>query len=328
MSEYRTVRPRRLAAALALLALAGLIAAAAWRADALLRTALDGRRARPQAEETTSEYTLRAEMRRQQAATRVGGWLSVVTPERVTLEGARGTLRADVYPPIGGEQGAPWAIALHGGPGTSGAQVQDVACELSLAGYNVLVPDLYAHGQSAGNVSSLGVLDARDVRAWIDWVIAREGETRIVLMGQDEGALAVLLAAGEGLPAAVKCAALDSVCVNLRAQSERYLSEIGAGGALDALLFAAAFRVLTGVSLESVDPMASAAACEIPLLVVSGTFDAETPAWQGEDIAGAAQNARLLLIEGAAHGMARYVDREAYYGAMLALFDGCVREEE
>lgn len=328
MSEYRTVRRRTLAFALALLILAGLLAGAAWRAQAVLCAALDGRRNRPQAEQATSEYTLRAEMRHQQAMTRVGGWLSVVTPERVTMDSARGELHADIYPPIDGAQDAPWAIALHGGLGTSSAQVQDVACELSLAGYRVLTPELYAHGQSAGNLSTLGALDARDVRAWVDWVLLREPDARIVLMGQDEGALAVLLAAAQGLPQAVKAAALDSVSADLSARCEEYLMETGASGAIDALLFRCALRAKTGLALRDVDALASAEACQIPLLLIHGTFDSEVPAWHSEDIAGAAPDARLLLIEGAAHGMARYVGPDAYYGAMIGLFDECAREAE
>ena len=328
MSGYRTVRPRALAALLALLVLLGLLALAAWRAQTLLASALNGRRERAQAEETTSEYTLRAEMLRQQARTRVGGWLSVVTPERVTLVGARGELRADVYPPIDGALDAPWAIVVHGGLGSSASQVQDVACELSLAGYRVLTPDLYAHGQSAGEICTLGVGDAQDVRAWVDWVLLREPEARIVLMGQDEGALAILLAASQGLPDAVTAAALDSVCADVRARCDAYRSEIGADSASDRALFDLALRLTAGISPGDVDPRASAEKCLVALLLISGTFDSEVPAWHSEDIASAAPDERLLLVEGASHGMARYVEPDAYYGAMIGLFDACAKKEE
>ena len=79
--------------------------------------------------------------------------------------------------------------------------------------------------------------------------------------------------------------------------------------------------------MPDVDALKSAAECAIPLLLICGTFDSETPAWRSEDIANAAQDARLLLIEGASHGMARYVQPQAYYDAMIGLFDECARGE-
>ena len=141
-------------------------------------------------------------------------------------------------------------------------------------------------------------------------------------------ALAILLAAAQGLPKAVKAAALDSVCADVRARCDAYLSEIGVSGAIDRALFDLALRLTAGISLEDIDPKASVKSCRIPLLLISGTFDSEVPAWHSEDIASAAPDARLLLVEGASHGMARYVEPDTYFGAMIGLFDACAKKEE
>lgn len=313
-------KPRLCAAALLLAALAVMAALGALRARQIARAALDGRRERAQAQERATEFSLRAQMRREQEAVRVNGWLSAVDGERATLKGPRGELVAQAYAPIGGGEGAPWVILVHGGPGTSGAQMLDAACELSLAGYNVLLPDLYAHGQSGGVVSTLGVRDAQDVRAWVDWLLAREPQARVALLGQDEGALAVLLAAADGLPEAVAAVALDGVFLDAPKRALQLAGEAGLGGALDALTLRAALFAL-GVRLTREDALAAAARCEVPLLFIHGTLDGDVSPVDSEDAAHAAQDARLLLVEGASHGMARYVDPQGYYGAVRALFD-------
>ena len=81
----------------------------------------------------------------------------------------------------------------------------------------------------------------------------------------------------------------------------------------------------TGNDLTSKDVLERAAGCELPLLLIHGTFDSEVPAWQAEDVARAARNAQFLPVEGAAHGMARYVEPDAYYGALIGFLGQNVR---
>jgi len=37
-------------------------------------------------------------------------------------------------------------------------------------GYDVLMPDARAHGTSGGDVATYGLLEADDIRLWIDWL--------------------------------------------------------------------------------------------------------------------------------------------------------------
>lgn len=187
-----------------------ILIAAALRSRSLLRTAFDGRHSQTEEEAAISRFDMKPEMIREQTKPRISGWLSVLSPEDVAVRSERGMLRGQVFPPLSGDTDAPWAILFHGGAGTDGSQMLDVACELSLAGYRVLVPDLYAHGNSDGGLSSLGAADAQDVLTWVDWVLGEKPDARVVLMGQDEGALAVLLAQAKGLPQAVAAAAAET----------------------------------------------------------------------------------------------------------------------
>ena len=313
-----------------LLGLALLLAAAAGGAlyaAELLGTVLDGRRS-PQAEENVlSQFRLLEQTTASQADVRTNGWLTVVSEETVSMETSRGTLAATLYPPVRAEADAPWAIVLHGGMGTDRTQVRDVACRLSLHGYRVLTPDLYAHGASDGTVSSLGVGDADDVLAWAEWILARDDDARIVLFGQDEGATAVLLAARRELPDAVVAAAADSACRSAAERMDQLLEQVRPGAsALDRALLHLGYRLAHGMSVEAGGLTGSTPGDRLPLLLVHGTGDEEIPAWHSEDIAAAAgDNVRLLYVEGAGHGMARYVDETAYYEALLGFYDEAVQ---
>ncbi|MGN0773731.1 MAG: alpha/beta hydrolase [Candidatus Ventricola sp.] len=289
------------------------------QSERTLRTALDGRRERVQ-ETQVSAFSLREQMGMEQTRARVRGWQSMVESETVTTSTRRGRLSAELFSPLGDDGSAPWALVLHGGLGTDHSQVLDVACALSLQGYRVLAPDLYAHGQSEGETASLGIRETEDVLAWIDWIMLEDLDARIVCFGQDEGGVAALLAAAEGLPPAVAAVAADSAYAIVRARVCELLAETGAGG-LSGRRLDLAYRLTNGVSIEEGNVAERIAGADVPLLLIHGTGDADVLAWQSEDIAQAAgENAQLLLVEGAGHGMARCLEPQTYYDALLDFF--------
>ena len=303
----------------AIVLLAGALALAA-QGGRVLRAALDGRRVRAQ-ETQVSSFSLREQMGLEQTDARVRGWQSLVSCETVTAAAGRRKLCAQLFSPLGDEDGAPWALVLHGGLGTDHTQVMDVACALSLQGYRVLAPDLYAHGKSEGEVASLGICDAQDVRTWIDWIMLEDLDARIVCFGQDEGGVAALLAAAGGLPQSVAAVAADSAYVSVQARAHELLAEADAGW-LGRRLLEAAYRLAHGVSMGEGNVAEKIAGADVPLLLIHGTGDTQVLAWQSEDIASAAgENARLLLVEGAEHGMARYLEPDAYYDALIGFFE-------
>jgi predicted MFS family arabinose efflux permease/pimeloyl-ACP methyl ester carboxylesterase len=64
-------------------------------------------------------------------------------------------------------------------------------------GYGVVLYDLRRHGHSAGEFSSIGYYERRDVEAALRFAEAREPQNRVVLFGVSMGAAATLLAAAE-----------------------------------------------------------------------------------------------------------------------------------
>ena len=320
------------AIACALCALA-LGAAGLVRGAQLMGIALDGRQERAQVQFLMTDGTLREQMMRSQADTRTQGWLTVIRSESIDMSTGRGKLHAQLYAPLREDADAPWALVLHGGMGTDHTDVLDVACALSMEGYRVLAPDLYAHGCSEGRYASLGLCDAQDVRAWTDWILAEDMDARIVIWAQEEGAVAALLAAAGGMPDAVRAVAADSAYASVRARAHQLLAENADAGAarlkLEEALLDAAYRLMHGVSIGEGELAAHVSQIGIPLLLLHGTGDQDVPAWYSEDIAAAAGGqAELFFAEGAAHGMARHAQPQAYYDALLGFFCDALAEQE
>lgn len=292
-------------------------------ADSLYREAFNARESKTRQEnaEVTS-FDLFAEENAHQTQSRIAGWLSTVSSQEVTVSSSRAKLSATQYEPVGGDTNAPWAIVFHGGLGTDREQVMDIACMLSLQGYRVLTPDLYAHGKSEGAASTLGYGDAQDVRAWIDYVQKTQMGARIVLFGQDEGAAAVLMAACDGLGESVAAVAADSACddgvsglLALAGMQE---------GDINAFLFELMFKRKTGFDGAKLSERIAQA--DVPLLLIHGTGDQVVPAWHSEDIALAAgDSAQLLYVEGAGHGLSRFLEPQTVYDALLAFYENALK---
>ena len=73
-------------------------------------------------------------------------------------------------------------------------------------GYNILLPDLHAHGLSEGDAVQMGWLDRLDVLQWMDTANELFGDsTRMVVHGVSMGAATTMMVSGEELPPYVKC---------------------------------------------------------------------------------------------------------------------------
>lgn len=328
---YKPVKCIWIAAALCFLLTASAVVCGSVYGYALLHAALDGRRERPEAVTHLSEFALREQMHISHSSSQVNGWLSFINSQDVSLRTGQIKRYAKVYDAVRGGSHAPWALVLHGGVGTDHTQVLDVACEFSLSGYRVLTPDLSAHGQSEGEMTSLGLREHEDVSAWIAWIKQQDPLARIVIWGHDEGAVAALLESASDMDESVCAVIADSPYLRIDERLVQMLEESAEKtSVLEQFLVKLAYRIVFGES-NSADMRQALSQCRIPVLLIYGSGDEDTPAWYGEELlASAGENVRLLLIEGAVHGMARYEDPKAYYNAILTHCDtACmIREAE
>lgn len=97
-----------------------------------------------------------------------------------------------------------WVILLHGYTGCK-EELLHIGKWYYEQGYNVLLPDLRAHGASQGKYFGMGYLDRLDVIHWMKFIAAKDDKSKIILHGHSMGAATALFTAGENPSHLVGC---------------------------------------------------------------------------------------------------------------------------
>jgi pimeloyl-ACP methyl ester carboxylesterase len=105
--------------------------------------------------------------------------LSLITADELRLSGW--------YIPRDSAKGT---VILFHGHGSSSGRILEEAYYMHEIGYNTMLVDFRAHGNSEGNVSTIGYREANDVKVAYDYIRAK-GEKNIVLWGVSLGAATI-----------------------------------------------------------------------------------------------------------------------------------------
>jgi pimeloyl-ACP methyl ester carboxylesterase len=169
-----------------------------------------------------------------------------------------------------------------------------VAQRFGPKGYDVLVYDSRGHGASDGDTCTYGVYEAADLSRALDAVGAR----RAVLFGSSLGAAVALQAAARD-PRVSGVIAQSSFC-DLEAIARYRAPFIASRSEVDQALALAGARGRFQVAEAS--PRMAAARVHVPVLLLHGMDDRETPPDHSRQIFAALTGPRqLLLVPGAGH---------------------------
>lgn len=104
-----------------------------------------------------------------------------------------------------------YIIFSHGYRGTyKEATTQLKQMQKIFAPVNILMIDQRAHNLSEGKHLTMGYKEGIDLSRWIDFIVSRDKEAKIILYGQSMGAATIFFAEGYKLAKNVKCAICDS----------------------------------------------------------------------------------------------------------------------
>lgn len=161
-------------------------------------------------------------------------------------------------------------------------------------GFDVVAYDSRAHGESGGDLCTYGFNEKRDLQRVIDQV---EGGL-VVVIGSSLGAAVGLQAAAED-PRISAVVAAESFS-DLKTVATERAPWFFTGGAIRRS-FALAER-LGQFRVEEVSPVAAAARIHVPVFLIHGADDRETPPEHSRRIFDALGGPkRLLILEGAGH---------------------------
>ncbi|MBC7260885.1 MAG: alpha/beta fold hydrolase [Chloroflexi bacterium] len=213
-------------------------------------------------------------------------------------------------------------IFCHGYAGNKAPDLQYVP-RFRDHGYNVLLFDFRAHGESDGNKSSLVYYERQDLLGAIAYLQQR-GINQVGLLGFSMGAAVAMATAP--LSAAVRAVIADSGFAELRTILTTYMQNKGMprpiASAMAALIIWAAGWLL-GCSLPEGDPLRWVSRlAPRPLFLIHGELDRSVPASDARRLYEAASHPKELWIApGAEHRAVDQLYPDEYMARVLTFFD-------
>lgn len=216
-----------------------------------------------------------------------------------------------------------YAIVVHGYFG-SHFDMMRYAIHYLEKGYNVLMPELRGHGVSEGNYVGFGYFDHVDIQGYIDMLLEKDKEAKIVLHGMSMGAATVMMVSGEYLPDNVKGIIEDAGYANAYEQCAynlRQMTKLGPFPLLSATDLVMKKRA--GYSLKDADPISYVKDATVPMLFIHGEADDFVPYSNLDPLfeACGSSHKEKLSVPGAGHVMSSETNPELFWGKVDSFLD-------
>ena len=191
-------------------------------------------------------------------------------------------------------------------------------------GFNILLPDLYYHGESGGRAIRMGWRDRLDVLQWME--VANGifgGATRMVVHGISMGAATTMMVSGEDQQPYVKCFVEDCGYTSVWDQFSKELKEQFSLPGFPLLDVASALCGLKyGWTFREASALNQVAKCDRPMLFIHGDADDYVPTWMVYPLYEAKPGEKeLWVVPGAAHALS-YRDNRVEYTRRVGEFVG------
>ncbi len=216
------------------------------------------------------------------------------------------------------------AVCFHGYTGFGGGNNSAAAKFFLENGFDVLLPDARAHGQSEGEYIGFGCLDRYDGLEWIKFLQNkyrmedREGRLEIYLYGVSMGGATVCMMSGLDLPECVKAIISDCAFTSPEAMFELVLKNKYHLPPAPVMLVAnMVCQKYAGYTFNKCSSDKSVKRAKVPMLFIHGSGDTFIPETMCHKIyENCASDKDILIIDDAVHAESYYKDRDRYENKM------------
>lgn len=225
------------------------------------------------------------------------------------------------------------ALLIHGYKDTHIAMLNIGSAYHRQLGYNLFLPDLFAHGRSGGGNIQMGWNDRLDVMKWItiaDGIFRGDSaSTRMVVHGVSMGAATTMALSGEQLPACVRCFVEDCGYTSVYDEFKHELS--------DTAMLPVPFPIPEwpilpiasklcefkhGWNFKEASMLEQVRKCRLPMLFIHGDNDDFVPTAMVYPLFQAKQGRKALYIGKGSRHARTYNDHHADYVSQLLDFLG------
>lgn len=212
---------------------------------------------------------------------------------------------------------APLVIFMHGYHGTYKWDGYGCYKMCKKLGYNLLMVDERAHGDSAGHTITFGIKEQKDCLKWIEFANSNLDYSKLYLWGVSMGASTVLMAASHLDRSTVSGIISECAYTSPEAIIRRTAYTMKVPGDFLAPGIKAAARIWGHFNLTENSSVESVKKTDIPVLFIHGTGDGFVPVKMCEILYNACvSDKEIAYIEGSKHAVCALTDISAYRAAV------------
>lgn len=196
--------------------------------------------------------------------------------------------------------------------GESPLDMSEYAQHFYELGFNIILPYLRGHGESEHGNGSLGWSESGDILAWIDSVVQKDRESRIVLFGVSMGANAVTLASAGELAENVRLTVSDSCYTSFEDVMKQYVKS---ETPFISSLVAGVMNMLCKSEISEGDTVVATKNIELPVLFINGENDSVVPPLVSKKLYESCNSAEVkeIIIPEGTHGRNLQADADTYW---------------
>lgn len=214
-----------------------------------------------------------------------------------------------------------WVILIHGYK-SNNENMMSYGETYYQKGYNVLLPNNRAHGNSEGHYIGMGWLDKEDIALWVDWIVNRDKEAKIIIHGVSMGGATTMMISGDNLDHVVgyvEDCGYTSVWDIFASELDKRFS-LPTFPVLDVSNLVA--NIKAGYDFKKASSLEQVKLNQKPMLFIHGGQDDFVPTDMVYEVYGACQSIKdLYIADQAGHAESKDYDPQAYWNKVFSFID-------